>query len=269
MLASLSATALVLAACGGSPLERAGQGSTEWIGEGAPTTLPPIVLETTTTTVAPRETVGLQPAVGLDWLNDRLTPYTAETPDEVVDLVWSNSAGADSYVQAHRTAISRALPGVKFPAAIPDDVLHITSQLVFTTASGDLGSPWIAAFGFWTTAPYTEPRSVSQSVVLHVGRSSGTTAGCDTLALGAGDRCGDVMVAGLGQAAQIIDTDGVTLAWDDGPYRYELFYRTTDAPEVAAFIAGSMIELTDLETRAVLAYRGVTSRISAASPPSE
>jgi len=61
----------------------------------------------------------------------------------------------------------------------------------------------------------------------------------------------------------------VTLAWDDGPYRYELFYRTTESPEVAAFIAGSMIELTDLETRAVLAYRGVTSRIAAASSPSE
>ena len=167
--AVLSALVLVLSSCTENPIERAGQGSTDWIGEGAPSTLPTVPAEVTTTTVPPAPRVELVASVGLNWINDELATFHADTPLDVSDLVWESSSRVDSYVQAHRTSISRALPGLKFPAAVPDDVSHVTSQLVFEIPVGAMTDEWIAAFGFWTVAPYSESRSIGQSAVLRVG----------------------------------------------------------------------------------------------------
>ena len=75
-------------------------------------------------------------------------------------------------------------------------------------------------------------------------------------------------VAGLVDAAEIVTDDGITLTWVDGDYRYELFYRTFEGLDVAGMMAGSMVELTDLESRAVQVFRGMVSRLAVASSPS-
>ena len=164
--AVLSALTLVLISCTENPIESAGQGSTDWIGQGAPSTLSTVPAEVTTTTAPTAPRVELVASVGLNWLNDELATFYADTPLEVSELVWDASSGADGFVQAHRTSISRALPGLKFPAAVPDDISHITSQLVFELPMGAMTDDWTAAFGFWTVPPYSESRSIGQSAVL-------------------------------------------------------------------------------------------------------
>ena len=77
--------------------------------------------------------------------------------------------------------------------------------------------------------------------------------------------CRDAIVAGLGGASEVVAPDGVMLRWDDGGYHYQLFYRT-GSPEIAGLIAGSMVELSDIESRGLLAFRGVVSRMGLASP---
>ena len=271
---ALLALVIVLTACGENPIERAGQGSTDWIGAAAPSTRATVPVEIPTTTRPQRPTVDLIPATGLGWINDELDLYIADTPDGVAGLVWEASSGVDTYVQAHRTSVARALPGVKFPAAVPENVAHVTSQLVFSTPSGAMDEEWLAAFGFWSVIPYTQSRAVGQSVVLRVGRSyrpldGVALTGCAVLLLGEALGCSDVIVAGLGMATEVTVAEGVKLMWTDGDYRYELFYRTAQNPEVAGLMAGSMVELTDLESRAVLAFQGVVARMPVASPPPE
>ena len=169
---SLIALVMVLTSCGESPLERAGEASTGWIGDGTATTALGSIITTTPTTepIAPR--VELMAAVGLAWINDHMVQFTAQTPAAVIGLAWEASNGSDSYVQAHRQTIARAVPGVKVPAAVPDDVVHVTSQLVFGPTPGELSESWLAAFGFWTVVPYSDSRSVGQSVVLHIGQAA-------------------------------------------------------------------------------------------------
>ena len=271
--AVLSALTLVLISCTENPIESAGQGSTDWIGQGAPSTLSTVPAEVTTTTAPTAPRVELVASVGLNWLNDGLATFHADTPLEVSELVWDASSGADGFVQAHRNSISRALPGLKFPAAVPDDISHITSQLVFELPMGAMTDDWTAAFGFWTVPPYSESRSIGQSAVLRVGFNEaagieGALTGCTTLLVPASIGCSDIIVAGLGDAAEVVTDDGVRLSWVDGDYRYELFYRTFEDVDVAGMMAGSMVELTDLETRAVQVFRGMVSRLAVASSPS-
>ena len=264
---SLIALLMALASCGESPLERAGEASTGWIGDGTATTALPSII-TTTTTIAPfTPPVELMAAVGLTWTNDRLVQFTGQTPAVVIGLAWEASSGRDFYVQAHRQSIARAVPGVKVPAAVPDDIVHVTSQLVFGSTPGELSEEWLAAFGFWTVVPYSDSRSVGQSVVLHTGQAARDRGfSCEKLSLTVSQICRDAIVAGLGEASEVVAPDGVTLRWDDGGYHYRLFYRT-DSPEVAALIAGSMVKLTDIESRGLLAFRGVVSRMGLVSPP--
>ena len=237
---SFIALLMALASCGESPLEHAGEASTGWIGDGTSVT-------TTTTTAPSAPSVELMTATGLSWTNDRLVQFTAQTPAAVIGLAWEASSGRESYVQAHRQTIARAVPRVKVPGAVPDDVVYVTSQLVFGSTPGELSEEWLAAFGFWTVVPYSHSRSVGQSVVLHIGqvvRDRGFS--CEKLPLAVSQICRDEIVAGLGEASEVVAPDGVTLRWDDGEYHYRLFCRT-DSPEMAALIAGSMMELTDIE----------------------
>ena len=266
----LIAVVLVLAACGENPLQRAGEGSTDWIGGDTPTSTTAVPIQITTTTAPPTAVVELMAAVGLVWTNDELVTFSSDTPSGVIELAWGASTGRDAYVQAHRQTIARALPGIKVPAAVPDDIVHVTSQLVFGSTPGELSSEWLAAFGFWTVAPYSQSRVSGQSVVLHVGSSEQESGpACENLRIAASEICRDRVVAGLGEASEVVANEGVTLRWDDGAYQYQLFYRTADSLDEAALMAGSMVGLTDLEDRATLAFRGVVSRMAAASPPSE
>ena len=120
--------------------------------------------------------------------------------------------------------------------------------------------------------PYTQSRAVGQSGVLRVGRSyrpldGVALTGCAVLLLGEALGCSDVIVAGLGMATEVTVAEGVKLKWTDGDYRYELFYRTAQNPEVAGLMAGSMVELTDLESRAVLAFQGMVARMPSGVTP--
>jgi hypothetical protein len=267
ILAPLTAVLMLVVACGESPLSSAGDNSTNWIGEAVPSTpASTLVLLTTATTISPTQ-IDLRAAEGLIWSNDRMVPLRAESPQDVIDRVWANSTGGDEYVQSHRQTIAWALPGLKVPAALPDNVLHVTSQLVFDDG-GSLGREWSAAFGFWTVEPYSESRATGQRAVLFVGPGGDPTT-CDGIRLESGDVCRDRVVAGLGEASEVVGFDGVTLRWVDGEYRYRLFFRTSTAGEVASHMAGSMVELVDLESWAGNAFRAVLSRLSEVSPPTE
>ena len=253
--------------CGESSLDRAGQGSTDWIGQGAPSTTPPPPLEITTTTLPPGPEEHLSSAEGLEWLNEGLDGFEAESPEAVVDLVWDASNGVNSFVQANRSSIALALPGVRFPATVPDEVGYVTSQLVFSTPGGAMNEEWLAAFGLWTVTPYSASRAVGQSVVLYVGRDisgadSDPSRACDLMLGIAKSSCTDQMVEGLGWASRVSVPDGVKLAWSDGLYRYELFHRTSGDFAVAELMAGVMIELSSIESEAGEAFLSLLNRVS-------
>ncbi len=82
------------------------------------------------------------------------------------------SAGSGTVGRPARSTSRRAgsrspgsLRGLEFPTALPEDVIYVTSQLVFT-GDGKMADPLLAAFGLWTIPPYSQSRTVGQSGVL-------------------------------------------------------------------------------------------------------
>jgi len=174
--------------------------------------------------------VGLSKAV--IWVNDQYAAGSNLSAEAAARQVWLRGDGIDPYVQAGRDEMVSALPGVEFPRLVPEKVTHISSQLVFDVQTGTLDVATAAAFGLWTAAPYTVPRTEGQLVVLKVGLRS---------ALPGGDQ-GDISTF---QAA-----DGRELAWSFGDYVYQLFCRTGISEESCFAMADSM---TSLEVLSYLA----------------
>lgn len=227
----------------------------DWVAEAS---APPTVPSSTTTTTAPPPP--LRPTAGLTWANDHLeviTPIAGEvpSPEEAVTAVWAGGSGTDRYVQAARSDIALALPGLGFPSLVPEDSRFISSQLVFSLDDGRLAKDTMAAFGIWTVEPYTSPRDLAQRAVLLVGSDDvdrvalaiDPSQGCAWFS----DRDFRSCVVGpddITPAWWVETFEGRTLIWLDGTYRYELRGRGVDMTVIEA-MARSMAPIAEFGTR--------------------
>lgn len=162
--------------------------------------------EIAVTTVAESTGIGLKGISDLVWWNDGLDGGN-EGRSALIREVWQRGDGVSAYVQASRSEIAVALPGVEFPRLAPESVTHVTSQLVYDPQTGLLDAATSAAFGLWAGEPYVAPRSEAQLVVLRVG-----------LATSGEQETTDISSFSVG--------GGRELAWADGDYVYQLFCRT-------------------------------------------
>jgi hypothetical protein len=215
----IALAALAVAGCGDA-LEGVGDLSRDFIHGGTTTSV------TTTTLLQPgggMALVGL--SAGVIWVNDQFEVVVGEAADAVVHRVWQRSSGVDPYVQASRGEVAAALPGIEFPSLVPENITHISSQLVFDTQTGTLDVATSAAFGLWSAEPYTVPRIEGQMVVLRVGlRSALPDEGSD-------------------QISTFQATDGRELAWSQGDYVYQLFCRRGISEESCFAMADALTSL--------------------------
>lgn len=211
-----------LTACGEGPLESIGSRSSEWINE--PTVPTTFAVVTTTPTVIPADR--------LQWANDDIETANLDDQGAVVQEVFTRREG-DRFIQASRFEIAAALPGVAFPGFAPSGAEWVTSQLVVDN-DGTVSSDPSAAFGIWSTEPYTRSRSVAQMVVLRVSTdpeaaqevaSSDSQLSCERFAERSADQC-EILAIGDRPTWLLEETSGSTLIWFDGEYRYELFGRS-------------------------------------------
>jgi hypothetical protein len=212
---------LVLAACGDAgPLDGVGDRSSEWIHAG--------VSATTTTEARVVVQVANQGLVGtgdLLWANDDLGDPGSMEPPLVVRGVWDRQIGS-RFVQASRAEIAAALPTVRFPSLVSEDVKWVTSQLVFDASNGELDPTTSAAFGLWSVEPYTV--SAGQLGVIRVGAAPGDIG------------------AGRSDVVPILVPDGVNLGWTEGGLRYEMFCRASVPDAVCEAIIESFVPLSTL-----------------------
>ncbi len=262
----IAVVGLIGAACSQTSLDTAGDRSTGWIGR-APVTEVTSVTVFDIPTLPTVDAFDLTSAGGLNWSNDELDSAVADgqtqDPSRILTAIWKGSTGVDEFVQAPRADISRAIPGIKFPGAIPSGVTHVTSQVVFRISGGLLGDPWFAAFGLWNVPPYSERREDGQSAVLLVGPNpepSAETVGrmCPVAQIEDALSCEEIEILG-GRGALVQVEDGVQLLWDEGAFRYQLFYREPSDPRLPALVAESLVELADLDDQAFEAYRRVAA----------
>jgi hypothetical protein len=182
---------------------------------------------TTTTTQPGVVDLRLAPITGAVWVNDELGATTAGlTPDDLLLAIWFRGDQTNEFVQASRREISEALPGVEFPQLSPQDITHVTSQLVFDVATASLGVGTAAAFGLWVGEPYTAPRSEAQLAVLRVGVKTFDDGSPDN------------------EVLSFSVADGRELTWVDGDYVYQLFCRTGVSLDACEAMAESTVPLS-------------------------
>ncbi|HJQ78072.1 MAG TPA: hypothetical protein VJ948_12555 [Acidimicrobiia bacterium] len=234
---------LVLAACGGAPLESIGARSSEWINE--PTV--PTTLEVVTTVPTVIEVSELQ------WSNDVIENENLDDLDLMLDEVFGRRQG-DRFIQASRFEIVAALPDVAFPGLAPPTAQWVSSQLVFDN-DGTLADDPSAAFGIWSAEPYTRSRSVAQLAVLRVSNDPETAtevataddASCARFAERTTDQC-EIVEVGLRDTWLLTGPGGTTLIWFEGPYRYELFGRSFIPVGTLREMSGEMTPLATINT---------------------
>lgn len=231
-----------LSACAGSPLESIGQRSSDWINE--PTVPTTISVVTTTPTVVS--------AARLQWANDEIETARLDDRDALLAEVFARREG-DRFVQASREEIVVALPEISFPDKAPNGAEWVSSQLVFDN-DGSLANDTSAAFGIWSTEPYTRSRSVAQMVVLRVATD---VDAANELASGEADlSCQrfDERTAAQCEVLTIDDrptwlltqSSGAILVWYEGPYRYELFGRSFVPSAVLRDMSSGMVPLATI-----------------------
>ena len=234
--------ALVLAACGGSPLESIGLRSSEWINEPTvPTTVPVI---TTTPTIVD---VGQ-----LQWANDDIETENLDDHDALLAEVFSRREG-DSFIQASRFEIAAALPGISFPAEAPNGAEWVSSQLVFDN-DGSLDDDPSAAFGIWSAEPYSRSRSVAQMVVIRVAldqqgaeevAEAGSGASCARFSARDTESC-EITIVDDRPTWVLGSSGGSTLIWFDSPYRYEVFGRNFVSVSILQDMSATTVTLDSI-----------------------
>lgn len=219
---ALAALAVILAACGGSPLESLGLRSSDWINE--PTVPTTIGVVTTTPTVVDSET--------LQWANDEIELANVDDQAALLAAIFERREG-DRFIQASRYEIAAALPEIRFPTVVPAAAKWVSSQLVFDN-DGSLALDPTVAFGIWSAEPYTRSRSVAQMIVLRVATdpvaadevaSEQVEASCARFAERSTQECELLTIADR-PVWMLEAASGATLIWFDGQYRYELFGRS-------------------------------------------
>jgi hypothetical protein len=221
-----------------------GRRSSDWIGE------PTVVTTTTIPTTVPI-VIG---AGALKWFNDGIGGEFLDDPEALREAVFARRGG-DLFVQASREEIVALLPDLKFPSTTPYLSEYVTSQVVFDK-DGNLSSDPMAAFGIWSSEPYTRSRSVAQMLVLRVSADAEAAAeiaepGAEISCARFSDRTTEVCsVATIGDKPvwSLEASNGTTLVWFDGDYRYELFGRTFVARAALEAMSGDLVPLSELET---------------------
>ena len=218
---TLVLTLTVLSAGGcGDVLEGVGDISRDIVHGGSTTS--------TTTTTLPQPGGGMA-LTGLSgemvWVNDEFEVAPGESAETVIRRVWQRSDGVDPFVQASRSEIAAALPGIEFPRLVPEKVTHISSQLLFDPQTGTIEVGTSAAFGLWTAEPYTVPRIEGQLVVLRVGLRSALPD------------------EGSGDISTFQAADGRELAWAAGDFVYQLFCRRGISEESCFAMADALSSL--------------------------
>ena len=242
--AAVVAAVSLLTACGDAPFASLGERSSGWIGE------PTVVTTTTVATTVPI-VVG---AEVLKWFNDGLGGEFLDDAEALKVAVFARRGG-DLFIQASRAEIAILLPDVKFPTSTPYLSEYVTSQLVFDE-TGELEEDPVAAFGIWSSEPYTRSRSVAQMIIMQVSADAVTAA--DVAAPGADNSCERfadrstevcaVSTIGDRPVWALEASNGTTMIWWDGDYRYELFGRSYVAPAALEEMASGLVPLSELET---------------------
>ena len=223
-------------ACSDDPLSGIGGVTNDWIGSASGP-----AAESTTTTL---RVVQFHSASEVYWVNDVLAPDGVE-PEESLATVWQRREAGNKYVQAARTEIAGALPGIEFPDLLPDDIEFISSQLLFD-GDGTLANDYLAVFGMWTAEPYTVSRSVGQYGILWVTTPDPGLSGCEHFSHLDLTSCETVAFEGM--TAWRLEVGGSqTLGWLAGEYQYELFHRSQVDRATALRMAAGMIPLENIE----------------------
>ena len=183
---------------------------------------------TTTTTSGGSVDLRLKGVTGVAWFNDGMDVLTANLGrEDTIAAVWverENRGFEGGFIQATRREIANTLPGVEFPQLVPEQVTHVTSQLVYDTFTATLDASTTAAFGLWAGEPYTAPRTESQLAILRVG-----------LKTFAGDPDDEIL------SFQV--SEGRELAWAHGDYVYQLFCRRGISEQACHAMAESTVSL--------------------------
>ena len=234
---------VLLAACGDAPFATLGRRSSDWIGQ-------PTVLTTTTVATSVPIVVG---AEILKWYNDGLGGEFLDDPDSLKVAIFARRGG-DLFIQASRAEMVALLPDLKFPASTPYLSEYVTSQLVFDE-TGDLEDDPVAAFGIWSSEPYTRSRSVAQMIVMQVSvdvvnATEVSEPGADISCTRFEDRTTSECVTGTigGRTVWSLEaSNGNTLIWFDEDYRYELFGRSYVLPAALEEMVTDLVLLSELE----------------------
>ncbi len=184
-----------------------------------------------TTTTDPEEAVeeeagggGVVPATGVTWYNDGIDGEAIGLPAYTISEVWERGHDSGRFIQSSRAEISVALPGIAFPAEIPEEVAWVTSQLVYLEDVATLDAGLSAAFGLWELEPYSSEDG--RVGVLRVGADRGDLT--------------------PGEVGLDVVTSGLSLLWSDGTYRYELFCRARLPEDLCHAMAESARPLREL-----------------------
>ena len=241
LLAALAlALALALSACGDDTLSGLGAAS-DWVQE-AQVEQAPVLPD-------PGPEGGSATIAAITWYNgwaeEPLPDHTT-----LIREVWDETEGADAFVQATPNEIAVAVPGLSVPSNLSDEVVQVTSQIVYSTSTGNLDNVYVAAFGFWIDEPYLNSREVSQIASLRVAYDSNftidpndPTQGCYRFIDRDFSNCLPAEdVADL--AWWVTNIDGVSLIWLEGDFRYELLKRNKLSIEDAESMATSMVPLS-------------------------
>lgn len=248
-LAAVTLTAVVVVACGESPLGSIGERSSGWINE-------PEVVTTTLPPVTVPESIG---ADSLRWSNDVIVTTNLGESEALVAEVFARREG-DRFIQASRKEIVALLPAVRFPAVVPYGAEWVSSQVVVEN-SGLVGTDPSAAFGIWSAEPYTRSRSVAQMAVLRVAIDADTAAeisgsedttgaslpepSCARFSDETTDSC-DLTDLNGRPVWNLASNSGTTLIWFEGDYRYELFGRSWVPRDAMEAMAARTVPLADV-----------------------
>ena len=213
---------LALAACGEAELlDGLGERTRDLVAASTTTTLQPVEVETDSVRdalIGPND---------LLWFNDDIDPQFTGRPQDVIRSVWERKLNS-RFVQASRDEIAAAMPSVRFPELVPEDVQWVTSQLVYDNTTGALDPDTAAAFGFWTSEPYQS--DTSRLGVLRIGLAP----------IDAG--------ASRSEIVPILVPDGISLGWTEAGYRYELFCRSSVSDDLCTEVAVSTASLVELSS---------------------
>ena len=234
--------AVVLAACGDTPLESIGLRSSDWINE--PTVPSTVVVDTTVPRIVSAEL--------LQWANNDIVNESIGDHEAMLSEVFERREG-DRFIQASSVEIAAAVPDIAFPDRAPTGAEWVSSQLVFEN-DGTLSNEPSAAFGIWSAEPYTRSRSVAQMIVIRVSNdleaanelaTGAAEATCSRFADRSSDDC-EIITVGSRETWVLGESSGSTLIWYDGPYRYEMFGRSFVPSRVLQEMSGAMVPLTSL-----------------------